>query len=146
MTASALGEILPHVNAALNAASAVCIVMGFRAIKRKQRDVHERYMMGAVVASALFFVAYGTRIALTGSHRFPDAGWIRTAYLIILTSHSFLAFINVPLIIRTLYLAKKSRFDKHRKIAKITFPIWAYVCVTGVVVYVLLYHVAPRLS
>jgi putative membrane protein len=146
MTASLLGEILPHVNAALNATSGVCLVLGFRAIKRKDRETHERYMMGAVIASSLFLVAYGTRIALTGAHRFPDAGLLRLAYLGILTSHSILAVINIPLIIRTLYLAKKGRFENHRKIAKITFPIWAYVCVTGVIVYVLLYHVAPGLS
>jgi uncharacterized membrane protein YozB (DUF420 family) len=146
MTASELGEILPHINAALNATSALCLLFGFRAIKRKERVVHERFMMGAVVASALFFVAYGTRIALTGSHSFPGTGLLRSTYLAILVSHSILAVINVPLVLRTLYLAKRSRFDNHRKIAKITFPIWAYVCVTGVVVYVLLYHVAPRLA
>jgi putative membrane protein len=146
MTASELGEILPHVNAALNATSAACLVLGFRAIKRKQIETHERYMLGAVVASALFFVAYGTRIALTGSHSFPQVGLLRSVYLVILVSHSILAVINVPLVIRTLYLAKRGRFDNHRKIAKFTLPIWAYVCVTGVIVYVLLYHVAPRLT
>src|SRR5262245_56505628 len=130
MTASELGEILPHVNAALNATSAVCLVLGFRAIKRKQVETHEKCMLGAVVASALFFVAYGTRISLTGSHSFPGTGLLRSAYLTILISHSFLAVVNVPLVIRTLYLAKRNRFDNHRKIAKITFPIWAYVCVT----------------
>ncbi len=141
-----LAELLPSVNAALNGLSAVLIVAGFAAIKRGRRDVHRALMLGACGTSALFLAGYFTRIALTGTHRFPGAGALRTTYLAVLGSHTLLAALALPLVLRTLWLAWKSRFGAHRGVARWTFPVWLYVSVTGVVVYVMLYHVAPRVQ
>jgi putative membrane protein len=99
-------------------------------------------MQGAFVTSTIFLVCYLTRVYLTGTHRFPGAGWMKAVYLAILFSHMVLAVVTVPLVLRTLYLARASRFAEHRKIAKFTFPVWMYVSVTGVIVYVMLYHLA----
>ena len=98
-------------------------------------------MLGAVSASALFLVSYLTRAALTGTHQFAGVGGARTAYLTILFTHMILAVIVVPLALRLLYLARHERFEKHRRLARWTFPIWLYVSVTGLVVYMMLYHV-----
>jgi uncharacterized membrane protein YozB (DUF420 family) len=135
-----LGEVLPSVNASLNASSAILLFTGWRAIKAKRTTLHHWCMISALIASAIFLVCYLIRVALTGTHRFPHEGWTKIAYYAVLFSHMTLAIAVVPLALRTFYLAQKSRFDKHRRIAKWTFPIWLYVSVTGVVVYVMLYH------
>jgi putative membrane protein len=83
-------------------------------------------------------------MALTGTHRFPGDGALRALYLAVLASHTVLAALAAPLVVRALFLALRERFPEHRRLARWTFPVWAYVSVTGVVVYVLLYHVAPR--
>jgi putative membrane protein len=140
-----LAEILPSVNAALNATSATLLLAGFLAIRRGARDLHRILMLSACGASVLFLAGYLTRIALTGTHRFPGEGALKTAYLAILLSHTVLAVLVLPLVLRTLFLASKARFADHRRIARATFPIWMYVSVTGVVVYALLYHVAPAI-
>jgi putative membrane protein len=137
-----LADVLPSVNATLNATSAVLLFVGWRAIRSRSIGVHRFAMQGAFVTSAIFLVCYLTRFYLTGTHRFPGGGWLKAAYLAILFSHMVLAVVTVPLVLRTLYLARKSRFVEHRKIAKFTFPVWMYVSVTGVIVYVMLYHVA----
>jgi putative membrane protein len=139
----ALADLLPSVNAALNAAAFVLVLLGWRAIRRGDRARHERLMLSAVGASALFLVGYLTRVALTGTHRFPGDGALRALYLVILATHTVLAVAAAPLVLRTLFLGLKARFPEHRRIARFTFPIWAYVSVTGVVVYVMLYHLAP---
>jgi putative membrane protein len=139
-----LGEVLPSVNAALNATSAVLLVLGFRAIRAGDRDRHRALMLGALASSILFLAGYVTRIALTGTHAFPGSGAFRALYLAILASHTVLAAAAGPLILRTLFLAVKARFPDHRRIARATFPVWLYVSVTGVAVYVMLYHLAPR--
>jgi uncharacterized membrane protein YozB (DUF420 family) len=141
-----LGEVLPPVNAALNATSATLVFLGWRAIRSGRRDLHRNLMLSALGASALFLVGYLTRIALTGTHRFPDVGWLRVAYLLLLGSHTFLAAAIVPLIAVALWLAWKGRFDAHRRVARITMPAWLYVSVTGVLVYVMLYWVAPKVA
>jgi putative membrane protein len=138
----AFADVLPSVNATLNATSAVLLFVGWRAIREKRIAVHRFAMQAAFVTSAIFLVSYLTRFYLTGAHRFPGAGWLKVAYLAILFSHMVLAVVTVPLVLRTLYLARASRFVEHRKIAKFTFPVWMYVSVTGVIVYVMLYHVA----
>ena len=97
-------------------------------------------MQGAFITSAIFLVCYLTRFYLTGAHRFPGTGWLKIVYLTILFSHMVLAVVTVPLVLRTLYLARRARFREHRRIARFTFPVWMYVSVTGVVVYVMLYH------
>jgi len=141
-----LGEILPPVNAALNASSAALVFLGWRAIRAGQRARHRNLMLSALGTSALFLVGYLTRIALTGTHRFPGTGWLRSGYLLLLGSHTILAAVIVPLIAVTLWLAWKGRFDAHRRIARYTLPAWLYVSVTGVLVYVMLYWVAPKVS
>ena len=139
-----LAEVLPSVNALLNATSAVLVFLGWRAIRAGQRDRHRNLMIGACGSSVLFLVGYLTRIALTGTHRFPGTGALRALYLLVLGSHTVLAAITLPLVLRTLQLSLSSRFPEHRRIARYTFPVWMYVSVTGVLVYVLLYHVAAR--
>jgi putative membrane protein len=140
----ALAEILPTFNAAMNATSAVALFAGFVAIRRKRMDLHWKLMATAFTASAIFLAGYLTRFALTGVHRFPGTGALRSAYLVLLGTHTVLAVVALPLILRTMWLsAVRKRYAAHRKIAVWTFPVWAYVSVTGVIVYWMLYHVAP---
>jgi putative membrane protein len=139
---TALAAALPTVNAALNALAFVLLTLGYAAIRRGARERHRRLMLAACAASALFLVSYLTRVALTGTHRFPAGGALRAAYLAILGSHTLLAAPVLPLVLRALFLALRGRFPAHRRIARATLPVWLYVSVTGVVVYVLLYHVA----
>jgi putative membrane protein len=139
-----LADVLPTVNAALNAASAVLLFAGWRAIRAGRRDVHRALMLSAFGSSTLFLASYLTRVALTGTHRFPGSGLLRAAYLAVLASHTLLAVAALPLVLRTLFLALRERLPEHRRIARWTLPIWLYVSVTGVVVYVMLYHLAHR--
>jgi putative membrane protein len=138
-----LGEALPPVNAALNAGSALFLLAGWRAIRRGDRERHRRRMLGAVACSALFLVSYVTRLALTGTHRFPGGGALRATYLAVLGSHTVLAAAVVPLVAFVLAMALRGRFDRHRPAARIALPVWLYVSVTGVLVYAMLYHLAP---
>jgi putative membrane protein len=140
-----LAAVLPSVNAALNGTSAVLALAGFLAIRRGARNVHRNLMLGACASSVLFLAGYLTRIALTGTHRFPGGGALHAAYLAVLVSHTVLAALVAPLVIRTVFLAWRERFPAHRRIARTTLPIWMYVSVTGVVVYLMLYHLAPAL-
>lgn len=139
-----LETLLPAWNAALNATSGVLIVLGYRAIRAGHRDRHRRLMVAAVAVSAAFLVSYLTRVALTGTHRFPGDGPLKWLYLAILLSHTVLAAAVAPMALRSLFLGWKGRFDAHRRLARVTFPVWLYVSVTGVLVYLLLYQVAPR--
>ena len=138
----AIVDILPSFNASLNATSTILLFVGYRAVRSKRVALHRFAMQGAFVTSSIFLVGYLTRVFLSGTHRFPGGGWLKAFYLTILFSHMVLAIVTVPLVLRTLFLARASRFVEHRKIAKITFPVWMYVSITGVVVYVMLYHVA----
>jgi putative membrane protein len=141
-----LGAILPAVNATLNATSATLLVLGWRAIRAGRKDVHWRLMVSATVVSAVFLVVYLARVALTGVHRYPAQGWSKSLYLVILSSHTLLAA-GVPVLVAiTLWRAARERFDRHRRIARWTLPIWLYVSVTGVLVYLMLYHLAPCLT
>jgi len=135
-------DALPTINATLNGTSAVLLFVGYRAIKRRQIAVHRFAMQAAFVTSTIFLICYLTRFYLTGAHRFPGGGWLKFIYLAILFTHMILAVATVPLVLRTLFLARAARFIEHRKIARITFPVWMYVSVTGVVVYMMLYHLA----
>jgi len=137
-----VAEALPSINATLNGTSAVLLLVGYRALRAKRIPVHRFAMQAAFVTSTIFLVCYLTRVYLTGTHRFPGGGWMKAVYLSILFSHMVLAVVTVPLVLRTLYLARAARFAEHRKIAKFTFPVWMYVSVTGVIVYVMLYHLA----
>lgn len=141
MTAEALGAVLAPLNAFLNFSAACFLVAGRIFIAKRQVHCHRRAMVGAVAASGLFLVSYVIRVSLTGTHRFAGEGAARAAYLAILFSHMILAVLVVPLVIRLLYLVWKRRFHAHRRLARWTFPVWLYVSVTGLVVYVMLYHV-----
>lgn len=141
MTLTGIGDTLALVNATLNGASATALFVGFYFIRRKVVDRHRRSMLTAVGASALFLCFYVTRVALTGTHEFAGEGLARSVYLAVLFSHMTLAVIVVPFVIRLLWLARLERFDEHRRLARFVFPVWAYVSVTGLVVYILLYQV-----
>jgi uncharacterized membrane protein YozB (DUF420 family) len=141
MSAEALGNFLAPVNAALNLTSTVFLVTGYVFIRKRDISRHRGAMLAAVAASALFLVFYVLRFSLTGTHLFAGEGLARTFYLAILFSHMILAVIIVPLVLRLLFLAWKARFQSHASLARWTFPVWLYVSVTGLVVYVLLYHV-----
>lgn len=141
-----LAEILPHANAVLNITSTVALCAGFVCIKNKRIDAHRACMITAVVASAVFLVGYLTRFALTGTHKFPDVGLVKTIYLAILFTHMLLAIVVVPIVLRLLFLARRARFAEHKKLARYGFPVWLYVSVTGVIVYAMLYHLAPTLE
>jgi putative membrane protein len=138
-------ELHPAINAALNATSAVLIVLGWRAIKAGDRDRHRALMIAAVVTSAVFLVSYLIRFATTGAHEYPGAGLDKLFYLLVLFSHMILAVVLVPLVIRAVRLGLRGDFTRHRRIVRFTFPIWIVVSVSGVVVYVMLYHLAPIL-
>ena len=131
---------LPALNAILNATAALCLALGFVFIKRGDRKTHKTCMLGALVASALFLTSYVIYHAQAGSRPFPGQGPIRLVYFAILISHVVLAAVILPLAIVTTSRGLAGRFDRHRAIARWTFPIWLYVSVTGVIVYVLLYQ------
>jgi uncharacterized membrane protein YozB (DUF420 family) len=131
---------LPALNAALNATSAVLLFVGWRLIRHGRREAHRRAMLGAVACSALFLVSYLAYHAQVGSVRFQGRGALRTVYFTVLLTHTILAAAIVPLVIVTLVRGLRGRFDRHRRIARVTLPLWAYVSVTGVVIYVMLYR------
>lgn len=141
MDATSLGNLIAPLNAILNFTSFVCLTLGYVFIRKGNREAHRKAMLTAVSTSVLFLVFYVIRFSLTGTHRFAGEGLARTAYLAILFSHMFLAVALVPLVPRLLYLAFKERFREHRRLARWTFPVWMYVSVTGIVVYLMLYQV-----
>jgi putative membrane protein len=129
------------VNASLNGISAVLLACGYWAIRSGKRKTHKRFMISAFVVSCAFLVSYLAYHYRVGSVPFTGHGWIRPVYFAILISHTILAAAIVPLILVTLRRAWAERFDKHRAIARWTLPLWLYVSVTGVIVYLLLYQV-----
>ena len=131
-------------NAALNFLSAVFLLVAYRAIRRLEIEKHRRWMLAAATTSAVFLASYLVYHARVGSVRFGGVGAARAVYFTILGSHTILAVLVLPLVLRTLYLGLKRRDDRHRRIARWTFPVWLYVSLTGVVVYVMLYHLYPR--
>ncbi len=137
---STLGEILPTVNAGLNSLSAVLLGTGYYAIRNQHRELHRKCMVSAFAVSSVFLVCYLVRVALTGTHHFPGSGVAKFVYLGILISHMVLAAVTPVLAVRALYLAYHGRFPEHRRIVRYAWPIWMYVSVTGVVVYLMLYH------
>jgi uncharacterized membrane protein YozB (DUF420 family) len=128
-------------NALLNLTSTVCLLAGFRFIKKKETLHHRRAMLGAVGASGLFLVFYLLRYSLTGTHRFAGEGLAKVFYLGLLFSHMVLAAVIVPLVLALLVFAWKGRSRSHARLARRTLPLWLYVSITGLTVYVLLYHV-----
>ena len=130
---------LPTLNAALNAASAACVVAGLIAIKRKRERRHKRWMLTAVALSTAFLVSYVIYHTTAEPKANSFDGWVRTAYLAMLFSHVVLAMVVVPLVVVTVVLALRDSRAKHRRLARWTLPIWLYVSVTGVLVYLSLY-------
>ena len=131
---------LPATNALLNALSAVLLLTGYLLIRARRPSAHRVAMLAAVVCSTLFLVSYLYYHAQVGSVRFTGRGTLRVVYFVILGTHTFLAVSIVPLVLITLQRALRQRFDRHRRIARITLPLWAYVNVTGVAIYWLLYR------
>lgn len=134
---------LPSLNAALNATSAALVVAGYSFIRRRKINAHRACMIAATCSSALFLISYLIYHYNHGATRFAGTGMARPIYFAILGSHTLLAILLVPMVIVTLGRALRERFDKHRQIARWTFPIWLYVSVTGVAVYFMLYHLYP---
>src|SRR5207248_7224233 len=115
------------------------LLSGRVAIARRRVRTHRALMIAAFVTSCVFLGSYLTRVALTGTHRYPHAGIVHVVYLVVLITHMTLAMVVVPMVVRSLWLAWRARFAAHARIARLTFPVWLYVSVTGVVVYVMLY-------
>lgn len=134
-------SILPTINAALNTTTAVLLLVGFWLIKKQKVQAHGMTMLLAFAASALFLLSYLTYHYFHGATRFLGTGWTRSVYLTVLISHTTLAILVVPLVIRTLALALTRRFEQHKRIARWVWPIWIYVSITGVLVYWMLYRV-----
>jgi len=132
--------LLPAVNASLNALSTVLLTTGWILIRRRQIGRHRLCMLSALATSALFLTSYLVYHAKVGSVPFPGQGAVRTIYFTILITHVILAATIVPLALVTLSRALARRFDRHRRIARWTLPIWLYVSVTGVVIYLMLYQ------
>ena len=131
---------LPALNASLNALATTLLVAGYICIRRGRRDLHKRCMLGALATSAAFLVSYVTYHYYAGSRPFPGQGLVRIVYFSILIPHVLLAATILPLALVTTALGLRSRFDRHVRIARWTFPIWLFVSVTGVVIYLMLYQ------
>ena len=132
-------EYLPHLNAALNATSGVLLFTGWRFIRARKVERHRACMIAALVCSAIFLTSYLTRITLGGTHVYPGDGWDRIFYLGLLGTHVVLAAAVPFLALRTVWLGLQRRDAVHRRWARVTFPIWMYVSVTGVLIYWILY-------
>jgi uncharacterized membrane protein YozB (DUF420 family) len=141
---------LPAVNASLNGLSAILLTLGFIFIRQKKITAHRNCMISAFCVSVIFLICYLTYhtylgvVLHKGPTRFLNPLWFRPIYLTILLTHTVLAIVIVPMILITLFRALRERFDKHKKIARWTLPLWMYVSVTGVVVYLLLYQIFPQ--
>jgi putative membrane protein len=135
---------LPAVNATLNGLSAILLTFGYYFIRRRNQRAHMKCMIAAFVTSTLFLISYLTYHAHAGRTVFKNPAWFRPWYLILLFTHTVLAAVIVPLVLITIRRALKLRFERHKQIARWTWPIWMYVSVTGVVIYFLLYKIFPQ--
>jgi uncharacterized membrane protein YozB (DUF420 family) len=133
---------LPALNATLNGLAGCCLVAGYVCIRRGRRGAHRASMIAALVASSLFLVSYVVYHANAGSKPFPGTGIARPVYFTILITHVVLAAVILPMAIVTLARALRGRFDRHKRIARWTLPLWLYVSVTGVVIYWMLYRMS----
>ena len=131
---------LPEINASLNGTATVLLAIGYVLIRRRRIAAHRACMIAAFAASSLFLITYLIHHAQVGSVPFHGAAWLRPVYFGLLVPHIVLAALVVPLALTTIYRAWCGRFDRHRRLARVTLPIWLYVSVSGVLVYVLLYH------
>ena len=135
---------LPAVNAVLNTLSTIFLTCGYIFIRRQRQVAHRNCMIGAVISSAFFLTCYLIYHYNAGRTVFRDPAWFRPVYLTILLTHTILAVVIVPMVLTTLYHAVRRQFERHKKIARWTWPIWMYVSITGVLIYFLLYHVFPQ--
>jgi len=133
-------HLLAIASALFNGTAAIFMLRGRSRIRRGDRDGHRLAMLTAFGSSCVFLGFYLTRIILFGDHHFTGTGAVRVAYLILLATHVLAAMAVVPLVLRALYLALRARFEQHRRWARVAYPVWLYVSVTGVVVYAMLYH------
>ncbi len=137
---------LPTLNALLNTTSAILLAYGYRLIRAGKREEHRKVMLVAFGVSCLFLVSYVIYHYNHGSQPFQGEGWLRPVYFTILITHTILAMVNLPMVLITLRRGLKKRYELHRKIARWTLPIWMYVSISGVTIYLLLYHItAPTL-
>jgi uncharacterized membrane protein YozB (DUF420 family) len=136
-------SLLPHFNAFLNASSFVLLTSGYFFIRRKNVKAHRNCQLSALGASILFLISYVVYHSHHGVTRFAGQGIARPVYFTILTTHTFLAVVIVPFVIITVLRAKRGDFVRHKRIARWTLPMWLYVSITGVVVYLMLYHLYP---
>ncbi len=138
-------EFFPPLNASLNALSGVLLMIGYALIRQRRIQAHKRFMLAACTSSVLFLICYVTYHTIRGGvvTKFAGTGAWRTLYLSILTSHTILAVVILPLAILSVYNGLKMRVPQHRRVARWTFPLWMYVSVTGVLVYFFLYHWFP---
>jgi putative membrane protein len=136
-------HFMPALNATLNGLSGVWLLIGYTFIRRKNIRMHRRFMLAACTTSLLFLISYLTYHAFAGTTRFQGTGWSRPVYFTILLTHTVLAAAIVPLAIVTVWNGLKMRVDFHRRVARVTFPLWMYVSVTGVLVYFFLYQWFP---
>ena len=134
---------LPHLNACLNATSAVLLFAGYSFIRARNVIAHRACQIAALVVSLLFLASYLTYHFHHGATRFPGTGLARPIYFTILITHTILAVVIVPLVAVTFYRAVRGDFARHRRIARITLPLWLYVCISGVIVYLMLYQIYP---
>jgi len=133
-------SVLPATNALLNFLSATCLILGFLAIKKSNRKLHIKMMLSSLTFSFLFLISYLVYHTFHGDTPYEGEGWIRPLYFFILVSHILLSVIVLPMILTTVYFAITGNFAIHPKIAKLTLPIWLYVSITGVLVYLILYQ------
>ena len=138
-------QFFPPLNASLNALSGICLLIGYVLIRQKRIQLHKRFMLAACTSSVLFLICYVTYHTIRGGvvTKFAGTGFWRTFYLSMLTSHTILAVVILPLAILSVYNGLKMRVPQHRRVARWTFPLWMYVSVTGVLVYFFLYHWFP---
>jgi putative membrane protein len=135
---------LPLVNACLNGASTVLLSFGYICIKQQKQVAHRNCMIGALITSTLFLISYLTYHSFAGRTVFQNPQWFRPIYLLILLTHTILAAVIVPLVLVTVSRAVRRKWELHKKIARWTWPLWMYVSVTGVVIYLLLYQIFPQ--
>lgn len=130
----------PAINAMLNGSCLVFLSVGRYAIGHKKESLHKQCMIAAFTSSSVFLASYLARYAMSGTHHYPGSGAAKVFYLLILFSHMILAMVLVPMVLRSMYLGIKGKREQHKRLARWTWPIWTYVSLTGVMVYLMLYQ------
>jgi putative membrane protein len=135
---------LPALNATLNSMSAMFLLVGYVLIRQKRQTAHRNCMIGALICSTLFLTFYLIYHYNAGRTVFKDPAWFRPIYLVLLLTHTVLAVVIVPMVIMTVLRAIKRNYELHKRMARWTWPLWMYVSVTGVLIYLLLYQIFPQ--